>query len=93
MRAVLRIPSTLAKDHVCWYDERTLANLANRYGFKVERVEFVPRSPYGSTKGYIATAFEKIVCYISWLLYRIGFKRIASMNLFVKCSLEEEKTK
>ena len=89
-RAVLRMPSTPVKDHVCWYDEQTIANLANRYGFKIERTEFVSRSPYGSTKGGIAIAFEKIVCYISWLLCWIGFKRIAGMNLFVKYTLDGE---
>ena len=93
VRAVLRMPLIPVKDHVCWYDEQMIANLGNRYGFKVERVEFVPRLPYGGTKGSIATAFEKIVCYISRLLYWIGFKRIASMNLFIKCSLEGEESR
>jgi SAM-dependent methyltransferase len=84
-RAVIRLPSTPIQDHVCWYDKETIRNLANRYGFKVERVEFVPRLPNSGERKVWVAALEKVVCYISWLLYRLGFIRIASMNLFIKC--------
>ena len=91
VRAVLRIPSTPVKDHVCWYDKETITNLANRHGFNVKCVEYIPRIPYGGgTEGPVATAFEKGVCCISLLLCRIGFHKIASMNTFYKMLLERK---
>jgi hypothetical protein len=89
---VLRLPSTPIYDHICWYDKETIANLVKRYGFKVERVEFCTRVPYGGERKVWVAALEKVVCYISWLLYQIGFREIASMNLFIKCSLNPEKS-
>ena len=86
-RAVLRLPSTPIQGHVCWYDKETIANLANRYGFKVERVEFIPRLPYGVKKGIIASVVERLACNVSGALYRLGFRQVASMGFFVKCSL------
>lgn len=89
IRAALKIRSTVAQEHVCWYDEGTIANLVNRYGFKLERVEFVPRLPYAGSSGFTAVV-ERILSYISLLLYRVGLRRIAGMGLFVKCCLEED---
>ncbi len=87
VRAMLRLPSTPAQDHVCWYDKETIANLLSRYGFTVERVEFIPRLPYGGKKRIIASMVEGFVCCASRVLYKLGFRQVASMGFFVKCSL------
>lgn len=89
VRAVLRLPSVPVHEHVGWYDEWTITNLAERYGFKVERVEFVPRLPYSGSKGFLATVVERIAVYISRLLYLCGLRQIAGMMLFIKCSLNQ----
>lgn len=93
VRAILRIHSTPVKDHVCWYDKETLTNLLNRYGFTVEQVEFIPRIPYGSKRRIIFNIVERTAYYTCKVLYRLGFYRIASMGLFIKCSLAQNDVK
>lgn len=87
IRAVLKKPSTPVKEHLCWYDKETITNLVNRYGFKIEQIEFIPRLPYGGGAGFVATVVEKISSYISWLLYTVGLRQIAGMGLFIKCKI------
>jgi len=65
-------------EHTCWYDKKTVAQLLDRYGFKIDKFDFV-KPPRGA-RGWL----------LAHMLYNLGFKQLGGVGLFVVCRRESD---